>query len=115
MSTFKFFRLRGPSLKSGVSTLAKLTAATTLAGTGTWYLFSKNCYFEPFGPDTDPIFHSELYRRHNPGDHPSLKDSCVRSVPLERIQRELVDDALGGGSMLLERFCAGMWGGYGKY
>ncbi|KAF4233505.1 hypothetical protein CNMCM6805_009162 [Aspergillus fumigatiaffinis] len=56
---------------------------------------------------------SKYFKQHNPGTHPSLNDSCVRKVPLSQIPPELVEDALNGGSKLLERFCAGVWGGYG--
>lgn len=73
-----------------------------------------HCYFEPFGPENDPLFQSQYFKQYNPGNHPSLNDSCVRKVPLSQIPQELVDDALNGGSKLVERFCAGVWGGYGK-
>ncbi|KAH1328001.1 hypothetical protein KXW89_006013 [Aspergillus fumigatus] len=56
---------------------------------------------------------SKYFKQHNPRNHPSLNDSCVRKVPLSQIPPELVNDALNGGSKLLERFCAGVWGGYG--
>ncbi|KEY79726.1 hypothetical protein BA78_7872 [Aspergillus fumigatus] len=72
-----------------------------------------HCYFEPFGPENDPLFQSKYFKQHNPRNHPSLNDSCVRKVPLSQIPPELVNDALNGGSKLLERFCAGVWGGYG--
>ncbi|KAL2816931.1 hypothetical protein BJX63DRAFT_130850 [Aspergillus granulosus] len=104
-----FFRIT----RSKVASFSKFSAAATLAGAGGWRLWTGSCYFEPFGPENDPIFQSEYYRRHNPGDHPSLKDSCVRKLPLSQIPSELVDDALNGGSKLVERFCAGVWGGYG--
>ncbi|KAJ5746230.1 hypothetical protein N7520_011412 [Penicillium odoratum] len=99
--------------RSGLVSLSRFSAAATLAGAGGWQLWTMHCYFEPFGPESDPIFQSDHYQRHNPGDHPSLKDSCVRKVPLSQIPPELVEDALKGGSKLLERFCAGVWGGYG--
>ncbi|GKZ17707.1 hypothetical protein AbraCBS73388_010024 [Aspergillus brasiliensis] len=99
--------------QSKLLTLIKFSAATTLASAGGWQLWTGNCYFEPFGPDNDPLFQSEYFRKYNPGNHPSLNDSCVRKVPLSRIPKELVEDALRGGSQLMERFCAGVWGGYG--
>ncbi|KAJ5986375.1 hypothetical protein N7451_010740 [Penicillium sp. IBT 35674x] len=100
--------------RSGLARFSKFSTAATLAGAGCWQLWIMHCYFEPFGPENDPIFQSDHYQRHNPGDHPSLKDSCVRKVPLSQIPPELIEDALKGGSKLLERFCAGVWGGYGE-
>ncbi|KAJ5523397.1 hypothetical protein N7513_012941 [Penicillium frequentans] len=99
--------------RSALAKLGKFSAVATLAGAGAWQLWTMHCYFEPLGPEYDPIFQSDHYKRHNPGDHPSLKDSCVRKVSLSQIPPDLVEDALKGGSKLLERFCAGVWGGYG--
>jgi hypothetical protein len=99
--------------RSGVATFCKISTAASLAGTAGWQLWTMNCYFEPFGPKNDPLFQSQYFKQHNPGNHPSLNDSCVRKVPLSQIPPELVDDALNGGSKLTERFCAGVWGGYG--
>jgi hypothetical protein len=100
--------------RSRIATFGKVTASVALAGAGGWQLWTRQCYFEPFGPENDPIFQSDHYKRLNPGNHPSLKDSCVRKVPLSQILPELVDDTLKGGSKLVERFCAGIWGGYGE-
>lgn len=93
----------------------KILTAGSLASAGGWELWTRHCYFEPFGPENDPLFQSRYFKQYNPGNHPSLDDSCVRKVPLSQIPAELVDDALNGGSKLVERFCAGVWGGYGKY
>lgn len=105
-----FFRIT----RSGVATLCKFSTAASIAGAAGWQLLTRHCYFEPFGPENDPLFLSQYFKQHNPGSHPSLNDSCVRKVPLSQIPQELVDDARNGGSKLLERFCAGVWGGYGK-
>lgn len=100
--------------KSGVATFSIFTGSVALASAGGWQFWTRHCFFEPFGPENDPIFQSDHYKRHNPENHPSLKDSCVRKVPLSQIPSELVDDTLKGGSKLVERFCAGVWGGYGE-
>lgn len=100
-------------MKPRVVAFCKFSAGASLAGAGAWQLWTMNCYFELLGPDNDPLFQSRYFEQHNPGNHPSLNDSCVRKVPLSQIPPDLVDDALNGGSKLVERFCAGVWGGYG--
>lgn len=105
-----FFRVT----RSGAATFCKFPVAASVAGAGGWQLWTMHCYFEPFGPENDPLFQSKYFKQHNPRNHPSLNDSCVRKVPLSQIPPELVNDALNGGSNLLERFCAGVWGGYGE-
>ncbi|KAL2867707.1 uncharacterized protein BJX67DRAFT_76780 [Aspergillus lucknowensis] len=104
---------RPASLWNGTKRALKVSAGASLAAAGGWQFWFRHCYFEPFGPETDPLFHSHWLSSFNPGNHPSLNDSCVRKVPLSRLPPELVDDADNGGSRLLERFCAGVWGGYG--
>ncbi|EAU32674.1 predicted protein [Aspergillus terreus NIH2624] len=99
--------------RSKVVAFGKILTAGSLASAGGWELWTRHCYFEPFGPENDPLFQSRYFKQYNPGNHPSLDDSCVRKVPLSQIPAELVDDALNGGSKLVERFCAGVWGGYG--
>ncbi|KAL5363819.1 hypothetical protein BJX96DRAFT_156311, partial [Aspergillus floccosus] len=99
--------------RSRMVTFFKFLTAGSLASAGGWELWISNCYFEPFGPENDPLFRSQYFKHHNPSNHPSLNDSCVRKVPLSQIPTELVDDAINGGSKLVERFCAGVWGGYG--
>ncbi|CAK96323.1 O-methyltransferase family protein [Aspergillus niger] len=99
--------------QSRLITLCKFSAAASLAGVGGWQFWTGKCYFEPFGPENDALFQSEYFKKFNPGNHPSLNDSCVRKVPVSQIPPDLVEDALRGGSKLTERFCAGVWGGYG--
>ncbi|RDK42077.1 hypothetical protein M752DRAFT_301451 [Aspergillus phoenicis ATCC 13157] len=99
--------------QSRLITLCKFSAAASLVGVGGWQFWTGKCYFEPFGPENDALFQSEYFKKFNPGNHPSLNDSCVRKVPVSQIPPDLVEDALRGGSKLTERFCAGVWGGYG--
>ncbi|GMG04105.1 unnamed protein product [Aspergillus oryzae] len=112
MSTFRQFNR---FLPPKVFAFCKYTIIAGLTGATSWQLWSRHCYFEPFGPDNDPLFQSKYFRRFNPNKHPSLDDSCVREVPLSRIKPGLVKDALNGGSKLLEMFCGGVWGGYGEF
>ncbi|KAK6832072.1 hypothetical protein RU639_002900 [Aspergillus parasiticus] len=110
MSSFRRFNR---FLPPKVFTFCKYTIVTGLTSVTTWQIWSRHCYFEPFGPDNDALFQSKYFQRFNPNKHPSLDDSCVREVPLSKMKPELVEDALNGGSKLLERFCGGVWGGYG--
>ncbi|KAE8407761.1 hypothetical protein BDV37DRAFT_279549 [Aspergillus pseudonomiae] len=108
-----FGRLKHRFIPPRLFTFCKYTILTGLTGTTTWQLWSRHCYFEPFGPGNDPLFQSKYFQRFNPKQNPSLDDSCVRKVPLSEVKAELVEDYLNGGSKLLERFCGGVWGGYG--
>ncbi|KAH1590944.1 hypothetical protein KXW75_003611 [Aspergillus fumigatus] len=87
-----FFRVT----RSGAATFCKFPVAASVAGAGGWQLWTMHCYFEPFGPENDPLFQSKYFKQHNPRNHPSLNDSCVRKVPLSQIPPELVNDALNG-------------------
>lgn len=77
---------------------------------------TRNCYFEPFGPDVDrTLFEHPLLKKTNPWNKPISYDSCVREIPFEKLGDGVVEDARIGGTVLIERFAEGMWGGYGEY
>ncbi|PTB66164.1 hypothetical protein BBK36DRAFT_1119379 [Trichoderma citrinoviride] len=84
--------------------------AATFAGLALW---TRNCSFEPFGPETDPLFKHPILQEVNPRNNPSTHDCCLRRVPFERLRPELLEDAKRGGSALVEEFARGMWGGFG--
>ncbi|PTB46033.1 hypothetical protein M441DRAFT_180943 [Trichoderma asperellum CBS 433.97] len=76
-------------------------------------LWTRKCAFEPFGPDSDPLFKHPILKQLNPRSLPSSHDSCVRKVPFGELRPVLLEDAKRGGSALVEEFSRGMWGGYG--
>jgi hypothetical protein len=78
-------------------------------------LWTRKCAFEPFGPETDPLFKHAVLKQLNPRSLPSSHDSCVRKVPFGQLRPELLEDARRGGSALVQEFSRGMWGGYGIY
>jgi hypothetical protein len=55
-----------------------------------------------------------MLKQTNPWNKPVSADSCVREVPFTKLDPQLIEDAANGGTMLIERFAAGMWGGFGK-
>ncbi|KAL7930314.1 hypothetical protein V8C35DRAFT_313537 [Trichoderma chlorosporum] len=84
--------------------------AITFGGLAIW---TRKCAFEPFGPETDPLFKHPIFKDVNPRNNPSTHDSCVRRVPFEKLRPELLEDARRGGSALVEEFSRGFWAGYG--
>lgn len=76
-------------------------------------LWTRKCAFEPFGPDTDPLFQHPVLKQLNPRSLPSTHDSCVRKVPFDQLRPELLEDARRGGGALVQEFSRGIWGGYG--
>ena len=101
----------GPSL---LSRTLQGTAVATLTSTGAFYVWTKHCHFVDLSSATDPIFQSAPFRTYNPSSNPTTHDLCVRKVPLTKLNTDLVRDASEGGTKLVERFCAGIWGGPGK-
>ena len=64
-------------------------------------------------PSTDYIFNHTLFARYNPNNNPVTQDVCVRRVPLEQIRPDLLEKEDEG--KLVEKFCAGVWGGLGMH
>jgi len=60
-------------------------------------------------PRTDYLYNTTWYARYNAENNPTLSDVCVRRVPLDQIQPDLLEKP----GKLVERYCAGVWGGIG--
>ena len=86
----------------------------TLATTLSYVLLTRKNTITPVSP-SDHIFHSTLFARYNPNNSPSTNDVCLRRVPLGKIRPELLEAAERGETGLVERFCAGVWGGWGEW
>ncbi|KAH7261695.1 hypothetical protein BKA59DRAFT_461649 [Fusarium tricinctum] len=103
-----------PILRKRLLFAAKAAAGVSVAGAGTFHLVTRKCYFEPFGPENGKsLFEHPLLKQINPWNKPVSHDSCVREVPFEKLDPTLIEDARNGGTQLIERFIAGMWGGFG--
>lgn len=105
-----------PVLRQRLLFAAKAAAGVSVAGAGTFHLVTRKCHFEPFGPENGKsLFEHPLLRQINPWNKPVSHDSCVREVPFEKLDPTLIEDARNGGTRLIERFIAGMWGGFGMH
>ncbi|RGP77962.1 hypothetical protein FLONG3_3919 [Fusarium longipes] len=101
-------------LRQRLLLVAKAAAGISIAGAGSFHLVTRKCYFEPFGPENGKsLFEHPLLKQVNPWNKPMASDSCVREVPFDKLDKALVEDAKNGGTKLVERFAAGMWGGFG--
>lgn len=59
-------------------------------------------------PETDYLLSTTLFARYNPNPNPSMRDICLRRVPLDRIKPEL----LAHEGRLVEAFCGAVWSGW---
>ncbi|KAH0288369.1 hypothetical protein M436DRAFT_39669 [Aureobasidium namibiae CBS 147.97] len=89
-------------------TLSKAAAYGTVAGAGGWALYTRKSNFVPLSP-SDHIYNTTFYARNNPERNPATADLCVRRVPLSEIKPEYLEKE----GKLVEKFCAGVWGGLG--
>ncbi|THX61105.1 hypothetical protein D6D06_00857 [Aureobasidium pullulans] len=91
-----------------IKTLSKLTAYGTVAGAGGWALYTRKSSFVPMSSN-DYIYNTTFFARNNPDQNPTMSDLCVRKVPLSQIKPEYLEKE----GKLVEKFCAGVWGGLG--
>lgn len=91
-------------------TLSKAAAYGTVAGAGGWAVWTRKSTFVPLSP-SDYIYNTTFYARNNPERNPATADLCVRKVPLSQIKPEYLEKE----GKLVEKFCAGVWGGLGGY
>ncbi|KAF5975534.1 hypothetical protein FBULB1_7314 [Fusarium bulbicola] len=103
-----------PLLRQRLILAAKVATGLSITGAASFHLVTRKCYFEPFGPDNGrSLYEHPLLKQINPWNKPGSADSCVRGVPFDRLDKVLLEDAKNGGTKLVERFSAGMWGGFG--
>ncbi|KAL6921222.1 hypothetical protein FSHL1_005193 [Fusarium sambucinum] len=103
-----------PLFRQRLLLVAKVAAGISITGAGTFHLVTRNCYFEPFGPENGrSLFKHPLLKQINPWNKPGSSDSCITKVPFDKLDKALIEDAKNGGTKLVERFVAGMWGGFG--
>lgn len=98
------------SIMGVFKTLSKVAAYGTVAGAGGWAVWTRNSNFVPLSP-SDYIYNTTFYARNNPERNPATADLCVRKVPLSQIKPEYLEKE----GKLVEKFCAGVWGGLGEY
>lgn len=104
-----------PLFRKRLLLAAKAVAGVSITGAGTFHIVTRKCYFEPFGlEDGQSLFKHPLLKQINPWNKPGSSDSCVREVPYDKLDKALIEDAKNGGTKLVERFIAGMWGGFGR-
>ena len=89
---------------SGIGAFASITG---------FFVYTKHCDVQNL-PVTDPLFSSAFYKQYNPRANPSMRDVCVRRIPLHQIRPDLLADDKKGGGRLVEAFCGGIYGGKGK-
>ncbi|KAI5208979.1 hypothetical protein E4T39_00938 [Aureobasidium subglaciale] len=91
-----------------IKSLSKVAAYGTVAGVGGWAVWTRKSHFIPLSPN-DYIFNTTFFARNNPERNPTTSDLCVRKVPLSQIKPEYLEKE----GKLVEKFCAGVWGGLG--
>ena len=103
------------SVRRSLLAFLKYGAATATAGSVALHLWTREARFDRgFGPKSDPaLFHHVWTKKINPVGNKGFHDSCVRVVPFSQVRSDLLDDALAGGSKLVEQLAAGVWGRYG--
>ncbi|KAF5713281.1 hypothetical protein FGLOB1_4062 [Fusarium globosum] len=103
-----------PLFRQRLILAAKVAAGVSITGAASFHLVTRKCYFEPFGPENGrSLYEHPLLKKINPWNKPGSADSCVREMPFDKLDRVILEDAKKGGTKLVERFMAGMWGGFG--
>ena len=92
--------------------LTTLSAFGAFGGVTSFFVWTKHCDMEDL-PTSDPLFSSSYYHKFNPNGNASMRDVCVRRIPLFQIRPDLLADDKKGGGKLVETFAGGIFGGTG--
>ncbi|TDZ13970.1 hypothetical protein C8035_v002926 [Colletotrichum spinosum] len=99
--------------RARLAAFSGVAAGTAVAVPAVFHLWTRQCAFdESFSPATDPISQHPFFKKANPKNNSSFHDCCYRTVSFDRIRPDLLEDALSGGSKLVETYSAGVWGRY---
>ena len=93
-------------------TAIAVTGWGSLGGAVGYTIWTRNSKVMPI-QSSDYIFGNTLFARFNPYDNPVTHDVCRRKVAIDKIKPELLQP--GNEGRLVERFCAGVWSGWGGY
>ncbi|KAF4555393.1 Hypothetical protein D9617_2g053500 [Elsinoe fawcettii] len=85
-----------------------LTGWGTLAGAGSLAFYTRQSKIMPL-PTSDYLQSTTLYSRLNVHNNQTMKDICIRKVPLSSIKPEYLEPD----GKLAEKFCAGIWSTWG--
>lgn len=91
--------------RRGFSTSGGALAVTT----GTYLYTTWDVQAVPISNSSDPIFRNKHYRKCNPNDNPTVHDLHILKVPFSQIEPALLENQ----ERLVERYCGGVWGGFG--
>jgi hypothetical protein len=70
--------------------------------------------FQAFDDETDSLAQSTIAKSLNPYGNKTLSDIYLARVPLERIDPDLIRNGGEESSKLVERYAAGLLGGWGQ-
>lgn len=90
------------------------TSAAFAVGCASYLIATHGQTFEAFDDNTDALAQSRLAQAFNPHGNRTLSDIYVARVPLERIDAGLLSGDCNGSSSLVERYAAGLLGGWGE-
>ncbi|KAM0720480.1 hypothetical protein Q7P37_004616 [Cladosporium fusiforme] len=88
------------------------TSAAFAVGCASYLIATHGQTFEAFDDNTDALAQSRLAQAFNPHGNRTLSDIYVARVPLERIDAGLLSGDCNGSSSLVERYAAGLLGGW---
>lgn len=95
--------------------LSATALGTTILETGLYQYATQGQKLYPFDHAKDSLAQSAFSKAINPYQNESLSDIHVARVPLSELPSDLLKNHEQSGSRLIETYCAGLLGGWGKY
>lgn len=92
-----------------LSKFVKVSAVGSVASVGVFLGMTRKIEEVPLST-SDYLFNSVHFRTYNPHQNPTTHDLFIRKVPLSEIDPTLLENK----GKLVEKFCAGVWGGLGE-
>lgn len=113
MNSLLQIRLNRQTLARGFAGALAVGAVTSATGVSTFWLATRQQKFLALDANDD-LLRSTFYQKFNPFSNEDLSDIYEARLPISQIRPDLVADFKQGGSKLIERYCSGLLGGWGK-
>lgn len=97
-------------LRHVVGNAVKATVLSGAVAVGTFFIYVRGTKEVPLST-SNKIFKSAEFQHYNPNNNPTTHDLVVKRIPIDYLKEEFRRDQ----GKLTEKFCAGVWGGLGKF
>ncbi len=114
MSALRMIRVNRQKIARVFAGTIAAGAMTGALGASTYWIATREQKFYSLDEANDELLHSAYFKKFNPYQNENISDIYEARVPISQVKSDLIEDFKRGGTKLVERYCSGALGGWGK-